>query len=137
MPTPLIFDQFTEDVAHGVHNLGSDTLKVALTLTAPDTSADAVFADLTEIAAGNGYAAGGYTVATSSSGQSSGLYSLSLGAVNITASGGSMAEWRYAVLYNDTAASDPLIAVWDRGASITLTDGTNSLIEAGIWLQNG
>ena len=29
------FNAFTEDLAEGKHNLGSDTLKVALTNTAP------------------------------------------------------------------------------------------------------
>ena len=51
------FNAFVADVANKVHNLGSDTLKVLLTNTAP-VATNAVKADLTEIAAGNGYSAG-------------------------------------------------------------------------------
>ena len=65
------FQAFVEHVAEGVHNLGSDTLKVMLTNTAP-LATNSVKADLTEIAAGNGYTAGGGTLTVSSSAQTAG-----------------------------------------------------------------
>ena len=136
MPTPVIFDRFKQDVAHKVHNLSSDSLKVALTNTLPDVSTAAVLTDITQIAAGAGYTAGGYAIATTSSGQTAGTYSLVLGAVNIAASGGTMETWRWAVLYNDTAASDPVIALWDRGSPISLASGSSTQIDAGTWLTN-
>jgi hypothetical protein len=34
-----------------------------------------------------------------------------------------MAPFRYAVLYNDTAANDDLIGFWDFGTTVTLTVG--------------
>ena len=46
------FNALTEDLAEKVHNLGSDTLKVMLTNTAP-SAANAVKADIAEISAGN------------------------------------------------------------------------------------
>ena len=52
------FNQFVQDVHNGVHNLGSHSLKIMLTNTAP-AAGNAVKADITEIAAGNGYTAGG------------------------------------------------------------------------------
>ncbi len=121
------FDQFVEDLAKKVHNLNSDTLKVMLTNTAP-VAGNSVMADLTEIAAGNGYTAGGSAATFVSGAQSSGTYKLVLNDVTFTASGGSIGPFRYAVLYNDTPTSpaDPLIAFWDYGTSITLTNG-NSL----------
>lgn len=121
------FDQFVEDLAKKVHNLNSDTLKVMLTNTAP-SAANTVLANITEIATGNGYSAGGSAATFVSGAQSSGTYKLVLNDVTFTASGGSIGPFRYAVLYNDTPTSpaDPLIAWWDYGTSITLTNG-NSL----------
>lgn len=126
------FEQFVEDVAHKVHNLGSDSLKIMLTNSAPSTSLDAVLADLTEIAAGNGYSAGGGAVTISSSGQTSGTYKLVVDDVTFTASGGAIAQFRYAVLYNDTPTSpaDPLIGWWDYGAAVDITDGNSFLVDA-------
>lgn len=125
------FEQFVEDVAHKVHNLGTDTLKVMLTNTAPDTAADAVLADLTEITAANGYSAGGSQATQSSSGQTTGTYKLVVGDVTFTASGGSIGPFQYAVVYNDTPTSpaDPLIGWWDYGAPVTITDGNSFLVD--------
>ena len=117
------FNAFVADVANHVHNLGSDTLKILLTNTAP-TAANAVKTDLTEISAGNGYTAGGNAAALTSSSQSSGLYKLILGnPATWTAAGGSIGPFRYAVLYNSTAASGNLIGYWDYGSSVTLASG--------------
>lgn len=117
------FNQFVEDVAEKVHNLGADTLKVLLTNTAP-VATNAIKGNLTEISAGNGYSAGGTAATISSSAQTSGTYKLVLADVVYTASGGSVGPFRYAVLYNDTPTSpaDPLIGWWDYGSSITLAD---------------
>lgn len=117
------FNAFVEHLAEKVHNLGSDTLKVALTNTAP-SSANSTFSDITEISSGNGYTAGGTTAAISSSSQTSGTYKLVLADVVFTASGGSIGPFRYVVLYNDTPTSpaDPLIGYWDYGSSVTLAD---------------
>ena len=118
------FNQFVEDVAEKVHNLQSDTLKVMLTSVAP-VATNAVKADLTEISAGNGYTAGGTAATVSSSAQTSGTYKLVLADVVFTASGGSIASFRYTTLYNDTPTSpaDPLILWWDYGSSVTLATG--------------
>jgi hypothetical protein len=121
MATFSKFNQFVEDLAEKVHNLGSDTLKVMLTLTAP-TASNSVKADLTEIAAGDGYTAGGNTITISSSSQTSGLYKLVLADTVFTATAGTFANFRYAVLYNDTPTSpaDPLIGYWDYGSTVDL-----------------
>ena len=118
------FNAFVEHLAEGVHNLQSHTLKVMLTNTAP-VATNSVRADLTEIAAGNGYTAGGTAASVTSSAQTSGTYKLVLGDVVFTASGGSIGPFRYAVLYNDTPTSpaDPLICWWDYGSALTLANG--------------
>lgn len=122
------FQPFVENLAEKVFNLGSDTLKVLLTNSAP-SAANGVKTDLTEISAGNGYTAGGPTATITSSAQTSGTYKLVLGDVTITASGGSIGPFRYAVLYDDTAASDQLIGFWDYGSSITLADGESITVD--------
>lgn len=130
------FQSFVEAVAEKVHNLGSDTLKVMLTNTAPSAS-NTVKADITEISAGNGYTAGGTAASITSSAQTSGTYKLVLADVVFTASGGAIGPFRYAVLYNDTATNKELIGYFDYGSSIsinateTLTvdfDGTNGVL---------
>lgn len=124
------FNAFVEHLAEKVHNLGSDTLKVCLTNTAP-SAGNSVFADLTEISAGNGYTAGGTQSTQSSSAQSSGTYKLVLADVTFTASGGSIGPFRYATLYNDTPTSpaDPLILYWDYGTALTLTAGNSFSVD--------
>lgn len=122
------FNAFVENLAEKVHNLGSDTLKILLTNSAPSAS-NSVKSDLTEISAGSGYSAGGATVTITSSAQSSGTYKLVGNDVVITASGGPIGPFRYAVIYNDTSAADSLIGWWDYGSSITLADGESLTID--------
>lgn len=116
------FNTFVEALAEGTHDLGSDTLKVVLTNTAPTAATDDQLADITQVANGNGYTTGGTTATTSSSAQTSGTYKLVLADVTFTASGGSVGPFQYVVLYNDTAAGDELIGYWDYGAAVTLAD---------------
>lgn len=123
------FNSFVEALAEKKHDLGADTLKVLLTSTAP-VATNSVKADLTEIAAGNGYTAGGNTASVTSSAQTSGTYKLVLGdPATWTASGGSIGPFRYAVLYNDTATNDELIGWWDYGSAVTLTDGESFAVD--------
>lgn len=126
------FYQFAEDLGKGVHNLDTHTLKVMLTNTAPLVT-NSVKADLTEISAGNGYTAGGVTVAGQDFEQTTGTAALSGTDPVITASGGPIGPFRYAVLYNDTPTSpaDPLIQFYDYGSSITLADTEPFTVDFG------
>lgn len=124
MATGNKFNIFVADVANKIHNLGSDTLNVCLTNSAP-LATNTVFSNIAEISPGNGYSAGGATAALVSSAQVSGLYSLILSDAVFTASGGSIGPFRYAVLYNLTAASKNLIAWWDYNSNITITSGNS------------
>lgn len=117
-----------EDLCEGKHNLASDTLKIVLTDTAP-SSALTTLADITEITAQNGYPSGGSQVTVTSSAQTSGTYKIVGSDVVFSASGGSFGPARYAVLYNDTHASNPLIAWWDYGSSVTVNSGETFTID--------
>lgn len=128
MATYTKFQPFIENVMEKVHNLGSDTLKVALTNTAPNAT-DGTLSQITQISAGNGYTTGGNQAVQSSSAQTSGTYKLVCADVVFTASGGSFGPFQYAVLYNDTAANDELIAYWDYGTSITITNGNSFTVD--------
>jgi hypothetical protein len=114
---------FVENLAEKVHNLQSDTLKVALTNTAPTASSDTVWNTTVAPApaAANGYTAGGNTITTTSSAQTTGTYKLVLADSVFTASGGSIGPFRYVILYNSTA-SNAVIGYYDYGSSITLAD---------------
>lgn len=122
------FQPYAEDAYHGVHNLGSDTLKVLLTNVAP-AATDGQVSQLTEIAAGNGYTAGGDAVTVTNSAQTGGTYKLEGNDVTFTASAGAIGPFRYAVLYNDTSASDRLIGYWDNGSAETLNDGESITVD--------
>jgi hypothetical protein len=122
------FDCFVEDIAEKVHNLQSDTLKIALTNTLP-VRTNTVLANITQIGPGNGYTTGGITATMSSSAQTSGTYKLVLADVTFTASGGNMNAFQYAVLYNATAAAGNLIGWYDYGTSLIVTSGNSFTVD--------
>ena len=128
MATFVKFNSFVEALAEKVHNLGSDTLKVALTNSAPSASTDTQLSNITQIANGNGYTTGGTQATISSSAQSSGTYKLVLNDVVFTATG-AMGTFRYVVLYNDTASNDELIGYYDYGASVSLNSGETFTVD--------
>ncbi len=115
------FYSFVENVAEKKFDLGADTLKIALTNSAPSQS-NTQLSDITQIANGNGYTTGGTAVTITSSAQTTGVYKLVLADVVFTASGGSIGPFRYAVLYDDTSTNDLLIGYYDYGSSLTLAD---------------
>lgn len=134
MASYVKFNPFVEAVAEKIHNLGSDTLTVALTNSAPTASTDDQLADITQISYTNLSAR---AITTSTSAQTSGTYKLVLTDLVLTASG-TVATFRYVVIYNDTAAGDELICYFDYGSAVTLLngetftidfDGTNGLLQ--------
>jgi len=104
--------------------LGSDSLKVALTNTAP-TNTFGTLSQLTEISYTNCSAR---TITTTSSAQTSGTYKLVLADLVLTASG-TVGPFRYVVVYDDTATNKELIASYDYGSSITLNSGDTFTID--------
>ena len=91
------FQSFVEALAEKVHNLQSDTLRVALSNSVP-LATNTVLANITQIANGNGYTTGGTSAAQVSSQQTSGTYKLVLNDVTFTATSGSIGPFQYVVL---------------------------------------
>lgn len=131
------FQIFTRDLAAGVHNFTTHTLKAAFTNTAP-VNTNQTLSNITQIAATGGYVAGGVTLDGVSLTTTGGVAKLTINDEVFTATG-AVGPFRYVVLYNDTPTSpvDPLIGWYDYGQSITLNtdesltidfDGTNGVL---------
>ena len=126
------FNCLVEDLAEKKHNLASDTLKVAFSnaTNAPSASADVKLADITTIVATN---LGDVTLAVSSSSQTAGTYKLVVADKTLTATG-DVPAFRYAIIYNDTAANDELICYFDYGSEVTLHANDTIILDFGTEL---
>lgn len=132
------FNSFVAALANKVHNLGSDTLTVALCATAnAPVATNTQLSNLTQISYTN---LSSRVITTTSSTQSSGTYKLILQDLVLTSSTGDVAAFQYIVIYNDTATNDELIGWYDYGSALTLHgangdtltidfDGTNGVLQ--------
>lgn len=129
MATYVKFNAFTEKQLISGIDWDADTFKVALTNTAPTAATDDFFNDISEIAAGNGYTAGG-TATTITVSTSSGTAKVVGSDVVFTATG-AVGPFRYVVLYKSTgtAATSPLVSYWDYGSSISLANGETFTVD--------
>lgn len=111
----------------------SHTIKLSLHTSTytPNTATNEVKADATnELSGGNGYTAGGHTLTTSIPDETEPINFVAAD-LTITASGGSIGPFRYAVIYNDTPTTpaDPLIGYLDLGTDTTITNGNSILFD--------
>jgi hypothetical protein len=120
--TFLNFPAFFEALAEKKHNLATDTLKMCLT-TGPVPTGATGFTDLSEIADGSGYPAGGAVMPVTASRLNGSQYELIVGGATIAASGGAIGPYRGIVIYNATATGAPLIAYVQMAADSTISDG--------------
>ena len=86
-------------------------------------------AALAEITNQNGYTAPVDTQNTYS--EATGTGTCGATDIVVTASGGTVGPFQYVVLYDDTHASDILIAWWDYGSALTLNDTETFTIDFG------
>ena len=119
MATYNKFQDFIEQLGLGQHNLNTDTLKVYLSNHQP-LAADTVIGDITEITAQNGYPAGGTDI-TNVWSEAAGTGTLAGTDVVFTGTG-DFGPFQFAVVYNDTSATDRLVCWWDYGSAITIHD---------------
>jgi hypothetical protein len=109
----VVYNEFKATLGLKALNLNVDSMKVALFLSTSNAGnaalASALYATLTnQVAAGNGYATGGVAVAPTYS-QAAGTATFDVADAAWTASGAGITA-RFAVLYDDAAASKDLIA---------------------------
>lgn len=115
-------NQFVEDIAKGVHDLSADTFTLALTAAASaPVATNNILTDLTQISYTN---LSSRVLTITSAVETSGTLKWILADLVLTASGGSVAAFRYVVIYNDTptAPVDPLVGWYDYGSDLTLLD---------------
>lgn len=113
------FDQFVEDLIKGIHDFDADTYKVALSNTLPTAGATYAAIAATEIAAGNGYTAGGNALTLTSVEQTAGVLNAIFQDSTFTATG-AFAQFRYAYVYNVTKSA--LVCWFDYGAAIDMAN---------------
>jgi len=129
------FNCFVGDVAHALHDMKTGTAqvyKVYLTNTVPVTT-NTVYNTPADLSGANGYTAGGVTIGAVAGAQSAGVFKFAAGTQpSWTAAGGSIGPFQYAVLYNSTSATQPLIGWWDYGGPITLTNGNTFTVATDL-----
>ena len=123
--TQAMCTQFKKDVMLGLHDLDSDTIKIALyTSRATLNATTDTYTTSNEVANGNGYTTGGVTLANASviENGTSGCFD------------SDNPEWtsasftaRGALIYNDTDG-DRAIAVLDFGGDFTVSSGTFRIV---------
>jgi len=126
---------FVEHLSHGVHNLSSNQLKVALSNTVPSaestpptaSTANCILVNVTEVSYAN---LSSRNITTTSATQSSGTLRLVLADLTLSATG-TVGPFRYVYVFNDTPTSpaDPLIGYYDYGSPLTLNNGESLTID--------
>lgn len=132
MAAPFVpFDCLSLDVGNGLHVFSTDVLKVYLSNVAPNVGANTQYGAPADLATAGGYTAGGVSLGANTWNQVGGLASLIAGAnVVFTATTG-FGPFRYAILYNFTSATKPLIGYYDNGSSISVSAGNTFAVDFG------
>lgn len=125
------FDCFVLDVANALHDMKTGTAhvyKVYLTNTLP-VRTNTVYNTPADLSTANGYTAGGASVGTITGAQASGTFKFTGGTDPVTTATGAVGPFQYAVLYNFTSATKPLIGWWDNGTPVTLANGQTFTVD--------
>lgn len=140
-----LYDTAKEKIGQALIDLDGHTFKMALFLSTSncDTLTHDELGDLTnQHANANGYTTGGSTLTNVTWVNSSGTITFDCDNVVWTASGGSIVA-RFAVIYDDTVAGDPLLAVClldTAPADVTATNGntlTITINASGVFTLSG
>lgn len=127
-------ESFVGGLGLGHLNLNTDTLKAALTNTAPTATGTNGFADITEIATGNGYVGGGSDI-TNTYSETGGVGTVAATDVTWTATGGSIGPFQYVFIYDDTVTTagfvDQAVGWYAATGAITLSAGESFTLDFG------
>jgi hypothetical protein len=122
LPSLVFYDKFLKNQNDGTApiDFDDDTIKVALCTAFGSATTSDFFDDVTELAAGNGYTAGGETL-TITPAVSAGKYDLDATDTQWTFT--AIKAFQYAVIYKSTgtAGTSPLIAYADLGSQSVVT----------------
>jgi hypothetical protein len=123
------FNVLNLDLFNGVHQLAAHTIKSMLTASVPILT-NATKADIPELAAGNGYTAGG-TALTITTSQLAGVAKAVVAADITWTATGPLGPFRCPVQYNDTPVSPlkPLISWYDVVTPISLAAGETFTVD--------
>jgi len=124
---------FVENLANKEIDLGSATITVALSNTAPaaegtpptGTAAECVIANVTQVS--YTYCTARVVTVTSCT-QAAGTLKLILVDLTLTASG-AVGPFQYVYLYDDSSTGDMLIGYYDYGSAVTLASGDTFTID--------
>jgi len=124
------FNCFSLALGKGIHHLhaAGDQIKVYLTNVTPSVTAHTKKIDLSSIVEENGFLA---TDIQQDYTSTLGVGTMTGVDVTWVAVGGSFGPFRYAALYNETAADKDLIAYYDYGSTITVLDGEIFKVDFG------
>jgi len=140
-----IYDSAKEFIGDGTIDLDTHVFKIALFLSTSNanTLTNSLLADLTnQVANAFGYTTGGKTLQNVTWTRSGGTTTFDADNIDWLASGGSITA-RFAVIYDDTATGDPLIAVClldTTPADFTALDGQRLVINfnpSGVFNVSG
>ena len=128
-----VFNAVAGELGASLIDFSTDGFKAILSNTVPNLATQVLIASVTDVAAGNGYTAGGVALTGMTySSAVAGVYIFSSADFSWTASGGDIANFRYIYIYDTTASGSPLISVVDTGSGgITIADGTTWTFTVG------
>jgi hypothetical protein len=131
-----MYDEAMLNIGKGLIDLDTNTFKAALSNTAPTQDTHDELADATEIAAGNGYTVGGFTLTATwaETGAGTGVWRFDTDNPSWTAAGGDIATHRYLIVYDDTSVGDKLLGYVDQGASSVISNGNTRTWTVGAGL---
>jgi hypothetical protein len=105
-------------------NIGSDQFMIALTDTTP-VNTHSTLSQISAISTAN---IDSVSITTTSSSTTSGTHDLVFTDKTLTATG-TVPQFRYVVVYDDTLAGDPVCGWWDYGSEVNMATGETFRID--------